>query len=98
MSLRELMEQEIYKEAKYFEYVDNDDKTLPINKYFGSATVLHFFMMNDGGLKIKLFVYNSMPIGWKNIIGAMTAPRGFQWISNGKSIFNVGYEKALLRL
>lgn len=55
MSLRELMEQEIYKEAKYFEYVDNDDKTLPINKYFGSATVLHFFMMNDGGLKIKLF-------------------------------------------
>lgn len=40
----------------------------------------------------------SMPEGWKEINGAMTAPNGYKWIFNGKSIFSKEYEHALLKI
>ncbi len=98
ITMREVMEREVYKTARYIKYIDIDGKDLPANKYFGNATVLYFGETDDGGLVVKLLVYNLMPEGWKTIFGAMTAPNGFKWICNGKSIFNSEYEKALLRL
>ena len=41
---------------------------------------------------------NSMPEGWKEIKGATTAPNGYKWIFNGKSIFSKEYEHALLKI
>ena len=40
---------------------------------------------------------DKMPEGWKEIDGAKTAPNGYVWISNGKSIFSKEYEHALLK-
>ena len=41
--------------------------------------------------------YDKMPKGWKVLQGAMTAPKGYIWIWNGKSIFKKEYQHALLR-
>jgi len=41
---------------------------------------------------------DAMPEGWKEIKGAMTAPNGYIWIFNGKSIFSKEYEHALLKI
>jgi hypothetical protein len=35
--------------------------------------------------------------GWKEIRGATTAPSGYVWIYNGKSIFSKEYRHALLK-
>ena len=48
-----------------------------------------------GGRTVR--VYTSMPQGWKETKGAMTAPKGYTWINNGKSRFNGQRETALLR-
>lgn len=39
---------------------------------------------------------NKMPKGWKEIKGAQTAPKGYVWISNGKSIFDRNYQSGLI--
>lgn len=39
-----------------------------------------------------------MPKGWKVIEGAQTAPDGYIWINNGKSLFGGEYEQGLLRI
>lgn len=39
-----------------------------------------------------------MPIGWKVLKGATTAPCGFIWVYNGKSLFGGERESALLKL
>jgi hypothetical protein len=41
---------------------------------------------------------DTMPEGWKEIKGAMTAPNGYIWIFNGKSIFSKEYKQALLKI
>ena len=43
-------------------------------------------------------VYDSMPDGWKEIRGAQTAPNGYVWIWNRKSIFSPEYRQALLKV
>ena len=43
-------------------------------------------------------VYDSMPDGWKEIQGATTAPNGYVWIWNRKSIFSKEFKHALLRI
>lgn len=43
-------------------------------------------------------VFYQMPTGWKEILGAQTAPSGYKWINNRKSIFDDGYQKALLKV
>ena len=40
---------------------------------------------------------DKMPEGWKEIKGATTAPNGYVWIFNGKSIFTKEYQHALLK-
>lgn len=41
-------------------------------------------------------VYDSVPEGWQQIDGAVTAPHGYRWVSNGKSRFGGEYETALV--
>lgn len=41
---------------------------------------------------------DTMPDGWKKIERATTAPRGYVWINNCKSLFSDQYEHALLKL
>ena len=43
-------------------------------------------------------VFTEMPKGWRILVGALTAPRGYKWICNGKSIFSKEYEQALLKM
>ena len=43
-------------------------------------------------------IYTEMPDGWHEIIGALTAPVGYKWITNGKSLFNKEYQQALLKV
>ncbi|MBO5711658.1 MAG: hypothetical protein J6R47_02365 [Acholeplasmatales bacterium] len=43
-------------------------------------------------------VLNEMPNGWSFIQGATTAPIGYKWVNNGKSLFSKQYEHALLKI
>ena len=43
-------------------------------------------------------VYDSIPEGWKEIWGAQTAPSGYVWIYNRKSILSKEYRHGLLKL
>jgi hypothetical protein len=97
MLLREVMEREIYKKAKYIKYVDEDGNVLQEEKVFKKISVLYFKELAGNGVEIKLWVCNAMPMGWKIKVGAITAPKGFYWIYNGKSIFSTKYKKTLLR-
>ena len=98
MTLKELMETEIYKEAKTIKYIDKDYNTLNTKRPIVIANVLFRELQEDGTLLIMLWVENIIPAGWKRIVGATTAPIGFEWISNGKSLFDPDYKRALLRL
>lgn len=41
--------------------------------------------------------YDSIPDGWKPLIGAQTAPIGYEWYFNGKSRFINEYKSALVK-
>ena len=43
-------------------------------------------------------VFDTMPEGWLVINGAQTAPKGYVWIYNGKSVFSNEYRHALCKL
>lgn len=51
--------------------------------------------MTDQELRAEL-IKDCIPDGWGVIGGAMTAPRGYVWISNRKSLFGGEYEHALV--
>lgn len=97
MILDELMKEEIFTNAKVIKYIDKDHLPLETEKPIKIAPVLLREEQEDGTLLIMLWVENKMPSGWKKIIGATTAPKGFMWISNGKSFFDQDYKRALLR-
>ena len=42
--------------------------------------------------------YDEMPDGWREVKGALTAPIGYVWIWNSKSIFTKEYRHALLKV
>lgn len=42
-------------------------------------------------------VLDQIPEGWKKIEGAVTAPAGYSWYSNGKSRFSGEREQALVK-
>lgn len=44
-----------------------------------------------------VIIFDKKPKGWKRIKGATTAPNGYVWINNGLSIFDKGYQHALLK-
>lgn len=46
----------------------------------------------------KVKVLNTLPNGWKWRQGATTAPHGYRWAYNGKSMFVGEYEQALIKL
>lgn len=49
----------------------------------------------------EIEVWNEIPYykkEWKPVEGAVTAPKGYIWISNGKSRFNPERKTALLRV
>ena len=39
---------------------------------------------------------DTLPNGWKKLKGALTAPNGYYWASNGKSFFDKNIERALI--
>ena len=96
-NLKELMEREVFKNAKLIKYVDFDKKELITEKPLVVAPVLFFEELENNTLYVQLWVHKSMPEGWKVRAGALTAPKGFCWIYNGKSSFDEKYKKALLR-
>ena len=40
---------------------------------------------------------HKMPVGWKKLKGALTAPDGYFWASNKKSFFDEHHEQALIK-
>ena len=43
-------------------------------------------------------ILDTIPKGWGIVKGATTAPRGYVWINNRKSIFSDEYRHALLKI
>ena len=43
-------------------------------------------------------VLNEMPKGWEVLNNSTTAPVGYIWIYNGKSLFSKQRERALLKI
>lgn len=56
----------------------------------GNDTLDYFI---NKGVKIL----NKLPNGWRVIEGALTAPIGYKWVNNGKSVFSKEYRQALLK-
>lgn len=48
-------------------------------------------------MAVKEGYLDHIPPGWKKIEGAMTAPKGYSWYSNGKSRFSGERKQALVR-
>ena len=42
-------------------------------------------------------IYDKMPKGWTVSVGALTAPAGYTWINNKKSLFSKERKSALLK-
>lgn len=42
-------------------------------------------------------ILETPPVGYKPIVNAMTAPKGAQWWSNGKSLFGEDFHAVLVR-
>ena len=40
---------------------------------------------------------DKLPDGWKKLDGTLTAPNGYYWASNGKSLFSKERESALIK-
>ena len=43
-------------------------------------------------------IYDELPEGWADISHIVSAPSGYHWINNRKSIFSDEYRHALLRI
>ena len=43
-------------------------------------------------------IYDELPEGWADISHIVSAPSGYHWINNCKSIFSDEYRHALLRI
>lgn len=59
-------------------------------------TMDEFSRIIEFAVRKDVELYTSMPLGWKKMIGALTAPRGSIWICNGKSYFSGERKTALL--
>ncbi len=94
---KQLIEREVYKQAKYVKYVDENGKEVKEEKAIKIAPILLINEMDDGGLLVKLWICDKMPKGFKVLKGALTAPNGFCWVYNGKSLFDDNRRKALLK-
>ena len=55
------------------------------------------FDENGGQKHAGIHVYDELPLGWKEIKGALTAPEGYVWIHNGRSLFGGEYRHGLIR-
>lgn len=43
-------------------------------------------------------IYTSLPQGWKIYKGATNHPKGYRWITDGKSIFDKEHRYALMKV
>lgn len=98
MTLKELTQKDIYKQAKYIKYIDETGKEIKESKAIKIAPILLIKPIDDGGLIVKLWICDTMPKGFSVLQGASTAPVGFCWIYNGESLFNNKRRRALLRI
>lgn len=88
-----------FKKFKCVKYVDKNHKMIDASKieWFKNLDVLCFAEQTDGSLAVMLWIETSMPEGWGYLKGALTAPKGYEWITNSKSIMSGQRETALLR-
>ena len=82
-----------YKQASYFVYTDFEGNKLEQNssrlsKY---ASILFWKDLKDGGVCLKLAVYNKMPKDYKLLKNPPRAPYGYRWIYNKKQPTNKLY-------
>lgn len=73
--------------------VDNTTINNELNKALRTDDVNY---MKAWGRVGNAQVKTTVPKGWKELEGATTAPNGFKWITNGKSMFGGGFEQALV--
>ena len=81
----------VFQRNHYFE-VELDENLDSWSKY-------HFAKEKYPNLNFGDFipVKAELPEGWKKLDGALTAPEGYYWASNGLSLFNKKYDSALIK-
>lgn len=47
--------------------------------------------------RLNIRLLDRLPEGWRVLKGALTAPVGYVWVCNGKSILRGEYEHALMK-
>lgn len=92
-----LKETDVFKKAKYVKYIDIHGNPVPEEKAIRKAPIVLYHRISGGGLLVKLWICSEMPNGFKELKGALTAPVGFRWVYNGKSLFGGNRRVALLR-
>lgn len=62
----------------------------------GRAPIRRMTLTTRSGRQQTFNVIDSLPSGWRQIQGALTAPTGYRWVSNGVSRFSNDYQQALI--
>lgn len=84
------------KRKPCFIFSQCDEMRLRVEMMEGDKTMDEINRIVAFAVKKDVELYMDMPLGWKKIVGAMTAPRGSVWICNGESYFSGKRKKALL--
>ena len=95
--------QDLIKQYEKMGYDVNKDKTILANEKGG--TVLKPVKISDSNEKYSVDYFkqrgvevkDSVPEGYVKLEGATTAPKGYEWYSNGKSRFGGEYKNALVK-
>lgn len=96
--LKDLEELEVFKRAKFIEFTDEDGDTVSNQKAIRLAPILNWVHLPGDGLKVKLWICNRQPAGFRPLRGVLTAPRGYKWIWNGRSRHSGRFRHALLKV
>lgn len=94
---------DLIKQYEKMGYDVNKDKTILVNEKGG--TVLKPVKISDSNEKYSIDYFkqrgveikDSVPKGYVKLEGATTAPKGYEWYSNGKSRFGGEYKNALVK-
>ncbi len=87
---------ELKKGNRALFYSQWDEMRLRVEIMRGNKSMDELNRIVAFAVKKDVELYTDMPLGWKKIVGAMTAPYGSVWICNGKSYFSGKRKKALL--
>lgn len=90
--IREIQSTPSYKK-KMDEAVEELNKKYDYNNKKGSNEKYTVDYFKEKGVDVK----DKIPEGWQKLEGATTAPKGYEWYSNGKSRFGGEYKNALIK-